>query len=90
MGPGRVHGFGSGVRRRGPSTGAHKTLHTCLVFADGAVVYLYATIDTGDLSVTSPTTNRDADDRPILSPYGIWGALGTRAGEEGDVGYDYP
>ena len=41
---------------------------------DGSVKFLSQTIDTGDLSLNQRITGR--------SPYGVWGALGTRKGGE--------
>ena len=51
-----------------------------VLMCDGAVAYITNSIDTGDLT-TVPTTDSQ-------SPYGVWGAIGTAAGEEGDVGFD--
>lgn len=45
----------------------------CLL-ADGAVVFIGNSIDTGNLGV--------ATSRGAISPYGVWGALGTRNGGE--------
>ena len=50
-------------------------VHTLMV--DGAVRFISANIDTGDLSVASPNQGSSAQ-----SPYGVWGALGTKAGGE--------
>lgn len=47
------------------------------LFADGAVKFIGENIDTGDLSASSPTQGSGAP-----SVRGIWGALGTKAGEE--------
>jgi prepilin-type processing-associated H-X9-DG protein len=55
-----------------------------VLFADGAVHFVTNSIDTGDLNAPPPTKVSGK------SPYGVWGALGSRAGSEGDVGYDYP
>jgi hypothetical protein len=45
------------------------------VFADGAVRFISENIDYGDLTgtISSPTS---------ASPYGVWGALGSRQGGE--------
>jgi hypothetical protein len=45
------------------------------VFADGAVRFITENIDYGDLTgtISSPTS---------ASPYGVWGALGSRQGGE--------
>ncbi|MCA9062559.1 MAG: DUF1559 domain-containing protein, partial [Planctomycetaceae bacterium] len=44
------------------------------LMADGAVRFISENIDTGNLSVATTIGNR--------SPYGVWGALGTKAGGE--------
>jgi type II secretory pathway pseudopilin PulG len=43
---------------------------------DGSVFFISDTIDCGDLTAASPTATSGA------SPYGVWGALGTRNGGE--------
>ena len=43
---------------------------------DGAVWFVSQTIDAGDRSASELLTTAGA------SPYGVWGALGTRAGGE--------
>ncbi|MEK6262824.1 MAG: DUF1559 domain-containing protein [Planctomycetota bacterium] len=45
----------------------------CLM-ADGTVRFISENIDGGNASATLPATNSNG-----LSPYGVWGALGTRA-----------
>lgn len=45
-----------------------------VLFCDGSVKFVSDNINTGNLSA-APTTNGP-------SPYGVWGALGSRAGEE--------
>lgn len=45
----------------------------CL-YADGSVQFVSETIDTGDTTQPQPTSGP--------SPYGVWGALGSRAGGE--------
>jgi hypothetical protein len=47
-----------------------------VVMADGAVRFITDNIDTGNLSVAPPTENG------VASPYGVWGAMGSRAGFE--------
>jgi hypothetical protein len=59
-----------------------------VLMGDGAVQFINDSIDTGDLSAVPPATVATADGIPIESPYGIWGALGTRNSTEGDVGFD--
>ena len=50
--------------------GVHVTL------GDGSVKFISENIDTGDQNAPLPTTSG------ARSPYGVWGALGTRAGGE--------
>ena len=52
-----------------------------VAFADGAVAFIADSIDTGNLGVVVSNTST------IPSPYGVWGALGTKAGGEGTSGY---
>ena len=47
------------------------------LLCDGAVRFISETIDTGDLTATEPEVSGQ-----IQSPYGVWGALGSRHGEE--------
>ena len=47
-------------------------VQVCMV--DGSVQVVNDTIDTGNLNAPTPTSGQ--------SPYGIWGALGTRAAGE--------
>lgn len=44
------------------------------LYCDGAVSWVSETIDTGNLALPSVSTGS--------SPYGVWGALGSRAGGE--------
>jgi prepilin-type processing-associated H-X9-DG protein len=44
------------------------------LLADGSVRFISENIDTGNLAVTTTLGAR--------SPYGVWGALGTKAGGE--------
>lgn len=48
-----------------------------VLMADGAVRFISENIDTGDLTAAAPGNNSSG-----ASPYGVWGALGTRAGGE--------
>lgn len=48
---------------------------------DGAVTFLSANIDSGDGNQPTPTPKQMATKR-FASPYGVWGALGTIAGQE--------
>ena len=47
------------------------------LLADGAVRFFSETIDTGDLTATEPALTGNGE-----SPYGVWGALGSRSGGE--------
>ncbi|NND97031.1 MAG: DUF1559 domain-containing protein [Pirellulaceae bacterium] len=54
-----------------------------VLFGDGAVKFITNTIDCGDLSVPGVALGRQGASAPgSQSPYGIWGALGTRASKE--------
>jgi len=46
-------------------------------FCDGSVRFITANIDSGNLSMVAPATTGGG-----LSPYGVWGALGTKGGSE--------
>ena len=50
--------------------------------SDGAVVFITNSIESGDPTAVPPTSVRDAAGAVIESPYGLWGALGTRASRE--------
>ncbi|NDC53421.1 MAG: DUF1559 domain-containing protein [Planctomycetia bacterium] len=52
-----------------------------VAFADGSVAFIADSIDTGTLGVVVSNTST------IPSPYGVWGALGTKAGGEGTTAY---
>ena len=52
-----------------------------VAFADGAVAFIADTIDTGTMTTVVSNTSSTP------SPYGVWGALGTKAGGEGTSGY---
>ena len=54
-----------------------------VAMADGSVHFVIDTIDTGDLSVVAPSSTASGP-----SPYGIWGALGTKASEE-RINYEF-
>ncbi len=44
------------------------------LFCDGSVTFISETIDTGDLTAATVTSGR--------SPYGVWGAMGSKSGGE--------
>ncbi len=48
-----------------------------VAMADGSVRFISETINTGNLAVVPPAANSTGP-----SPYGVWGALGTKAGGE--------
>ncbi|EAQ82046.1 DUF1559 domain-containing protein [Blastopirellula marina] len=48
------------------------------VFCDGSVSFIPETIDTGDLSKMAPQSGP--------SPYGVWGAMGSKSGQESASG----
>jgi prepilin-type processing-associated H-X9-DG protein len=58
-----------------------------VVMCDGAVRFISDSIDTGNLmsgppANTDPANGRTNGSVPGNSPYGVWGALGTRNGRE--------
>lgn len=48
-----------------------------VAFADGSVRFVTETVDTGNLGATFPAVTAGGP-----SPYGVWGALGTKSGGE--------
>jgi len=56
------------------STQSYHTGGVNLALADGSVRFMSESIDTGNLSLRHPGTG--------LSPYGVWGALGSKDGGE--------
>jgi prepilin-type N-terminal cleavage/methylation domain-containing protein/prepilin-type processing-associated H-X9-DG protein len=48
-----------------------------VTMCDGSVRFISETIDTGNLAVPPPASNASTP-----SPYGVWGALGTKSGNE--------
>ncbi len=48
-----------------------------VLMADGSVQFVSESIDAGDQSATPPGENSGS-----ISPYGVWGGMGTRAGGE--------
>ncbi|WP_182870930.1 DUF1559 family PulG-like putative transporter [Stieleria mannarensis] len=53
-----------------------------VLMADGAVAYITETIDAGDSSKAGVGISADYTTPGMRSPYGLWGALGTRACSE--------
>jgi hypothetical protein len=56
-----------------------------LCLADGSTRFISETIDTGDLSCPDPTRQNPCSslgNPPNTSPYGVWGALGSKQGGE--------
>lgn len=68
------------------SAGSHHIGGSQVVLCDGAVRFIPEGIDAGD-SAAPPPTIEDYAEQPLASPYGVWGALGTIAGEEPIVDY---
>jgi prepilin-type processing-associated H-X9-DG protein len=58
------------------SAGSHHPGGVQVVLADGSVRFIAETVDTGNLSATDPGVTGGA------SPYGVWGAMGTRGSGE--------
>lgn len=48
-----------------------------VLLADGSVRFISENIDTGDLSQNTPAAGDSGE-----SPYGVWGALGSKSGSE--------
>lgn len=63
------------------SAGSYHTGGVQVVLADGSVRFISENIDTGDISQPGPGVNGGE------SPYGLWGALGTK--NSGEVIGDY-
>jgi prepilin-type N-terminal cleavage/methylation domain-containing protein/prepilin-type processing-associated H-X9-DG protein len=53
-----------------------------VAMADGSVRFISDTIDAGNLTVVAPSPTSSG-----RSPYGVWGALGTKAGGESVSGF---
>ncbi|QDT15165.1 DUF1559 domain-containing protein [Alienimonas californiensis] len=66
------HAFVTGLGFFSP--GSYHTGGAQFALCDGSVRFISETIDTGNLSATNPLKGQ--------SPYGTWGALGSRAGGE--------
>jgi hypothetical protein len=63
------------------STGSFHQGGGHVLMADGAVIFMTESIEAGDASRPTLTSQQLANDA-IPSPYGLWGALGTAAGLE--------
>jgi prepilin-type processing-associated H-X9-DG protein len=74
-GPACLQGTWDGNPAIIPPSSSHPGCVNC-AFADGSVHVISENIDTGSLSA-SPLTKLTGK-----SPYGVWGAMGTKAGEE--------
>ncbi len=56
---------------------------THVLMMDGAVVFLTDSVDTGDITTPPVKLNRTGVSAPgAPSPFGVWGAMGTRANQE--------
>lgn len=60
------------------SAGSEHTGGVQVALADGSVRFISESIDTGNLSIVAPPTMGGGG----MSPYGVWGALGTKSGGE--------
>jgi prepilin-type N-terminal cleavage/methylation domain-containing protein len=63
------------------SVGSNHTDGAYVLLVDGSIRFISNDIDVGDPTRAPPTPHQIATDQ-IPSPYGVWGALGTRAGED--------
>ncbi len=59
------------------SAGSEHTGGIQVALADGSVRFISDSIDSGNLSVVAPAANGGG-----LSPYGVWGAMGTKSAGE--------
>ena len=51
--------------------------------SDGAVIFMTNSVEAGDLTIGTVRRSRTGPRAPgSPSPYGLWGALGTRASKE--------
>lgn len=57
-----------------------------ILMTDGAIKFITDSVDTGDLTVRTISARTDSDlPAGSGSPYGLWGASGTRASKEVDI-----
>lgn len=67
-----------------PSSRHQGGVHVML--GDGAIKFITDSVDTGDLTVRTISNRSDSDLPPgSASPYGLWGATGTRASKETEI-----
>jgi len=65
------------------SAGSYHTAGINVAIADGSVMFISDSIDCGDLTATPPSFRQPrSSSKRTESPFGVWGALGTRAGQE--------
>ena len=70
------------------SVSSHHPGGVHVLFADGRTMFISDEIDTGDLTQPGVSTEPNDTAAGSASPYGVWGALGSRAGEESDTKSD--
>ncbi|OYP37069.1 DUF1559 domain-containing protein [Rhodopirellula sp. MGV] len=82
MGPNKVSCAWSGDGSDGMFTvGSRHPGGAHVLMGDGAVTFITESIDTGNLSANTPNWPTGGA-KTRKSPYGLWGALGTRASKE--------
>ncbi|WP_442507709.1 DUF1559 domain-containing protein [Novipirellula sp. SH528] len=82
--PPNSYGVGRGwYDNFGFSTAASRHQGGChILMADGAVAFITSSIDSGDQNRTAPGCVGGGNDAGMESPYGVWGALGTKDSKE--------
>jgi prepilin-type N-terminal cleavage/methylation domain-containing protein/prepilin-type processing-associated H-X9-DG protein len=53
-----------------------------LAYADGSVTFINNNVDCGDLSQREPMRQPTGSPWRMVSPYGVWGAMGSKAGRD--------